>query len=91
MNQNFWKDMSEEGFMLVHAPKRKVAVFPNDSGMVALATEDYDGQCLIVLDVTEINDLISLLQAAKKVAEPKDIEIQADYAIYCAKQGITNA
>ena len=87
MNENFWDEMREQDFTLVTAPARKLAVFPNSCGMVVLVTEGEDEKCITEIDVSEIDEFIALLKAAKLVAKQLDAEIQADYAIYRAKNG----
>ena len=87
MKKNFWDGIRDAGYLLVDAKSRKVAVFPNTIGMVVLATTQDNKECICTLDVSEIDDLIKLLQEAKTEAEPMDAELQAVYAIHCAKMG----
>jgi hypothetical protein len=86
MKATFWQEMRNEGFILVDAPKRKIAVFPNTCGMLVIAAED-DGKCIATIDVDEVDALIELLKSAKEVAAPIDADIQAKYAIHCAMGG----
>ena len=87
MNKKFWNDMREEGFLLVDAPARKIAVFSNTCAEVVLATTQDSKTCICTLDADEVDGLVELLIKAKLEAAPRDAELQAMYAIHCAKMG----
>lgn len=59
--------------MLIDALKRKIAVFPNQSGQVVLAVEEDDDSCITTLCPDELDGFIKLFNKAKAVA----IEIDA--------------
>lgn len=84
MNDEFWEDMREERFMLVDAPERKVAIYPNDSGMVIVAIKEGRTTCVTTLQVSEIDATASALIKAKQVAQPMDELIDAQYGAHCA-------
>lgn len=84
MNDEFWEDMREERFMLVDAPARKVAIYPNDSGMVIVAIKEGRTTCVTTLQVSEIDATVSALIKAKQVAQPMDELIDAQYGAHCA-------
>ena len=86
LNKNFWNGMQEEGFMLVNAPSRKLAVFPSTGGQICISSSDF-GSCGFSLEIEEVDALIQALQSAKSSAIPISAEIQTMYAIHCAKMG----
>lgn len=87
MDEEFWASMRENEFIVVDAKSRKIAVYPNDSGMIVLAVEEGGDRCLTTLGANEFNAFLSAFNAAREVAEPMDAEIESAYAIHCAKTG----
>ena len=87
MEQEFWDEMRSEDFLLVDAPKRKIAIYANTSGQIIFAVSEDDAWCVTTICADEFNDFARRFNAAREIAAPKDAEIEADYAIYCAKTG----
>lgn len=83
---NFWHGMRSSDFMLVDAPSRKIAIFPNESGQVVIATQDGEEQCVTNICCDEIEDLERLFAAAARVAKGIDVEREAEYAIWRAQR-----
>lgn len=81
----FWQDMREEGLMLVDAPARKIAIFPNNSGQVVIASSEDGMQCIATICPDEFDALDALLQSAKQSAIEIDSGHHAEFAIWCAK------
>lgn len=82
----FWQGMRDEGYMLVDAPKSKLAVFSNESGMVVIAIEDGDSTCISTLDVADIDGVVSKLIEAKHTAMPAARQMDAMFGAHCAIQ-----
>ena len=82
----FWNEVREMNGLVVDAPSRKIAVYPNDGGMVVVAIEDGGGAVATTVQVCEIDVLVSLLLQAKMVAEPMDALIDAQYTAHCVIQ-----
>ncbi len=85
-SDDFWKEMRDSGCLLINAPARKVAVFPNSLGDVMLAildcsTEGIEGDCLTAIDVDEIDVLIVALLKTKQAALPVARALRTQYAI----------
>lgn len=80
----FWQGMRDNEFILVDAPGQKLAVFPNDCGMVVVAAEEMGSTCITTLDVDDIDALVSKLIDAKCTAAPVIRQIEAQYETHCA-------
>ena len=84
MTKDFWQDMREEGFILIDAPARKFAVFPNDSGQVVIASY-FDGETHInVMEPDEIGTVISDLRKAQATAQKTWNAIEPEYQAHLA-------
>lgn len=84
ISKKFWQSMRTEGFIVLDAPTRKVAVFANQSGEVVLATQEDKRQCITTLTPVEVSGLVTALVRARIVAKPIEAAIKADYAIWLA-------
>jgi hypothetical protein len=73
--------------MVVDLPLRKIAVFPNGSGNVVIASLEDGKQSIVLFEPEEIAELIAHLESAKVYAELVGSEIEADHAIWVAKVG----
>ena len=76
--------MRADGFMVVDAPARKIAIFPNDSGEVVIAIQDGSATCFTELQAPEIAPAIVALMEADHVASPKAALMDAQYNAHCA-------
>lgn len=65
MKATFWQEMRDEGFILVDAPSRKVAVFPNQSGEVVLASLEDSTTHICMIEPDEIGEIVAALITAK--------------------------
>lgn len=86
----FWQDMREEGLMLVDAPARKIAIFPNDSGQVVIASSEDGMQCIATICSDEFDAFNALLKSAKESAIAFEAGRHAELAIWCAKKGVND-
>lgn len=80
----FWQGMRDNEFILIDAPGQKLAVFPNDSGMVVIATEQDRATCMTTVEVDDIDALVSKLIDAKHTAVPVSRQLEAQYETHCA-------
>lgn len=87
MDNEFWASMRENEFIVVDAQSRKIAVYHNDAGMIVMAVQEGNDKCFATLGANEFNAFIGAFNAAREAAEPRDAEIEASYAIHCAKEG----
>jgi hypothetical protein len=86
MTNEFWQSMREDKLMLVDAPQRKIAVFANEAGMIALATREDDVDGFTTICAHEINDFMELFKRAADTAIELDSSHAADYEIWKASR-----
>lgn len=82
MNDEFWEDMREEGFMVVDCPDRKVAIFANTSGHVLMATLMDDKTQALTLEPEEVADVIAKLAGAKREAAVTGRQRDSEFSAY---------
>ncbi len=84
MTEEFWDDMREEGFLVVDAPDRKVAIFANTSGDVLLATL-MDGQTqALTLEPDEVADVVIKLVNAGREASVTSKKRNSEFVAHLA-------
>jgi len=79
MNKKFWEDMRANGFLLVDAEQRKIAIFANEGGELVIASYEGKGSCVSTICPTEFARLDELISDAKKIALDIDANLSADY------------
>lgn len=84
LNQLQWDDLREQDFVVIDYSARKLAVYPNTSGQVMVASE-VDG-VLTCLDVEpeEVAALIAALQRALPKAREDAARMSAEYQTHGA-------
>lgn len=85
MKKEFWDEMREHDFLLIDASKRKIAIFPNQSGQVVLAVEEDGKSCISTICGDEVAEFLERFKNAAKPALEKASAIEADYAIFVAR------
>lgn len=76
-----WAAAAAEGHVVVNYPARKLAVFANTSGQVAIVSEDDGQQSVLCLDFEEALEAISAIAKAARVAADRAAEMFAEYEI----------
>lgn len=79
-----WMEAAERGFVLVNAPARKVAVFANQSGEVAIVSAVDGVEIVTPVDLDEALRLVALLRDAIDDAAPIARHMEAQYAAFNA-------
>ncbi len=83
-----WADAEEDGHVLVNFPARKLAVFANTMGCVALVLEQDGQQTVTELEPQEALDFVAMLCAAINEAVPT---YQRNVAEFAAFEAISKA
>lgn len=84
MNDEFWEDMRDEGFLVVDAPARKIAIYANTSGQIAMVTL-MDGQTqALTIEPEEVADVVSRLIKSGREADATGKRIASEAFTYLA-------
>ena len=86
VTETFWADMRDNGFMLVDFPARAIAVFPNESWQVVIASHSDAATSITVLERQEVHSIALVLVAAAKAANVTGAAIDAEYGAHCVIQ-----
>ena len=73
------QQMRQEGFLVLDHPARKLAVFPNTSGMVAVISEEDGIQSVTVITCDEISAVCKALMDAGNRAQEIDDVLTSSY------------
>ena len=84
MKKDFWQDMRDEGFILMDAPDRKLAVFPNDIGFVVIASHEDHKTHISTVESDEVGALVAALLAAQERAQQIFDAIEPEYQTHLA-------
>lgn len=74
-----WTAAAKEGHVVVDYPARKLAVFANTSGQVAIVAEDEGVQSVLCLEFDEALKAISAFAKAARIAADRTAEMFAEY------------
>ena len=78
MNDKFWSDLTAKGAVLVYAPRRKIAIYPNDGGLITIAIHDDEGFAMTTIcPGDEATEACRLILNANKEHEELTKEINA--------------
>ncbi len=84
MKQEFWSELRKNDFLVVDAPARKIAVYPNRDGMVVIAISDNGKDCTTELQLSEVRGFLSRLAVAEHFAGLIKKKMDAEYGAHLA-------
>lgn len=84
MKTNFWQEMRDNEFILVDAPSRKLAVFPNLTGLVVVASLEDSYTHICTIEADEVANVVAALLSAQIEAQKTLDAIEPEYQTHLA-------